>query len=492
MSFGALVRLIPTSESNWDFGMGDKVSGYIGGALENTFFKDHPNEAGWLNDSYIRNEDKIYFNAMPKDRRWSFYAALEHDSALETSSVDARGGKTSNDSNFGLERLHVTMALPAGLRLHAGWDIWTMDTYDAAAMVYGDDNPGFWITGDYDAVNLNIGYFKLCENDFQTSIATLNGNEDDDRDLYAGYLTYIPNPNHKIQTFYAYDRIRNISAKDFLAVLSSGTAGIVGDVPDTDSHHIGAYYVGKFGHLELFGEGVYQFGKAEQTGLATADFDIAAYALAFDAAFEFKGKLTGFPMKPHLGIMYTSGDDDPDDDTLGGYNGVVNAQRYSKHWGGENTIIGDTNFVLGSMLYGYLPELYGNGTPVFTGGLQNTSDLGSGRGDNPGMTLISLGLTVAPRQYLIFKTNANMFYWNEDFVVTNMVTGTGNTTVEGGYVGTEWDNELTFVTSKNTYIKAQASFFFPGQGIEDVTEALSGTKSDDMAMRIAAELIWNF
>ena len=203
--------------------------------------------------------------------------------------------------------------------------------------------------------------------------------------------------------------------------------------------------------------------------------------------------LTGFPVKPHIGVLYTSGDDDPNDDSLGGYNGVLNAQRFTSMWGGENTIIGDTNWIAGTALYGYLPEFFGNGTPVPTGGLQNFSGLGNGRGDNPGLTMVSIGLTTAPKPFLLYKSNVNMFHWNEDFEVANFVNpAAGYSTVEGGYVGTEWDNEMTLVMSKHTFIKAQASFFFPGDGIKDVIAAISGTESDETAMRLAAELIWNF
>jgi hypothetical protein len=256
--------------------------------------------------------------------------------------------------------------------------------------------------------------------------------------------------------------------------------------------------MGTLGPLDLFLEGTYQFGSADDTGLSaigeSEDYDISAYALAADVSFEFKGILTGFPLKPHLGIVYTSGDGDPNDDTLEGYNGIVNAQRFSQRWGGENTIIGDTNWVLGSVLYGYLPELYGNGTPVVTGGLSNFTGMGNGRGDNPGLTMVSLGVTVAPRPFLIYKTNVNYFRWNEDFEVANFVNPlAGYTQVESGYVGTEWDNELTLALSKNTFIKGQASAFFPGSGVRDVTRALSGgEESDDTAYRLAAELIWNF
>ena len=273
--------------------------------------------------------------------------------------------------------------------------------------------------------------------------------------------------------------------------------------------------MGKYGNLEIMGEGVYHYGRACDTGLYGQtlvgtdlpirynDFDIKAYAFAADMSYELNGALKSFySLKPHLGYLYTSGDDDATDSTLGGYNGVANAQRYSMRWGGENTIVGDTNFVFGSLLYGYVPEFYGNGTPVFSGGV--FANYGAGRGDNPGLSMLSAGITIAPKIFLSYKTNLNMFKWNEAFTVTSFVDTATNTRVSSGYVGSEWDNELTLALSRHHFIRAQASMFFPGAGIKDVTEALSastnlatgeripGEKCNEKARRLAMELIWNF
>lgn len=487
--------------------------------LANSFLKSHGNESGSVNDGYIRNETKIYFNAMPKDKKWSFYAALEFDRPIDTQAVDNRGGKLGDSSNFGLERLNVSIETLPGLRLHAGWDVWGVDAIESASMVYGDDNAGFWVTGLYDPIKFSIAWHKLEENDFQINTSELTGDNDNDRDLFAGWMDYELSEESKVRMFFAYDRIRSIKATDLLGAMASEAglgdyAGISGGKPDTDAYHIGAYYLGKVGILEIMTEGVYKFGEARETGLKGVnngihdiqydDFDIASYALAADLGFELKDMVDWMSFKPHIGIMYTSGDDDSTDDTLSGYSGVQNIQRYSRIWGGENTILADTNFVLGTPLYSYVPELYGNGTPVFVGGLQNMAGNGNGRGDNPGLTMISVGLTLRPVKYLIYKTNANIFTWNQDFYVSNMVepitlesmaTGTRvkPTKVEAGYVGTEWDNELLLALNQHMFIKTQASFFFPGSGINDVTAALSGgTESDEIATRIAAELIWNF
>ncbi len=473
MSFGGLVRIIPTSETNWDFGFAKKTG--------NDLFKWHVNESGYVKNGYVRTESRLYFNAIPKNRAWSFYAALEFDRALDTYTVDERGGKTDDHSDYGLERLHATMALPfGGLRLHAGWDVWGLDFGEAASIVYGDDNPGFWITGASGNVDFSVGYFKLGENNFQINPpAKLLANDftkglykPTDRDLYAGYLNYKFDKNKKLRVFYAYDKIRNVPIPS------------IGGTPETDSHHLGAYYVGKYGNFETMVEAVYQFGTADAKDTPLAkEYDIKAYALSADFSYDLKDTI-GFSFKPHLGIVFTSGDDDPSDDELNGYQGVENAERFSARWGGENTIIGDTNLILGTALYGYIPEFHGNGTPIMTGGLQNFAGVGNGRGDNPGLTMVSFGITAKPKKFLIYRTNVNYFMWNEDFSVNSQP-------VDSGTVGTEWDNELTLALSKNSFIKGQFSFFFPGDGVKDVTAAY-GKESDDTAMRLAMELIWNF
>jgi hypothetical protein len=486
MSFGGHARIIPTSETDWDFGMADKAkNGYLNGNLTSSFFKNHANESGWVNNEHIRTETRLTFNAIPQDEKWSFFAALEFDRPLDTATVDERGGKKDSTSDYGLERLHATMALPFNMRFHAGWDIWGLDHGYAAGLVYADDNPGLWVTGGDETMNWNVGYFKLDENNFQVSPTDLDDTEDSDRTLIAGYLAFAPSKEHKYQFFYGLDRIRNVTTKDLYGYLTS--TGI-GDAPKTDSHHIGMYYNGTIGKIKLFGEAVYQFGEAEGANLKYEDYDINAYALSGDIAVNLD---LGIKLTPHLGFIYTSGDDDPNDDKLEGYNGINNVQRFSGIFGGEHTILADTNLVFGSTLYGFLPEMHGNGTPVYTGGQPAFGALGAGRGDNPGMLMTSFGVSASPKPTLSFKSNINSFWWNEDIIVKNFVTPGTQTEVDGGYAGTEWDNIATLILSKNTFIQGQAAFLFPGEVIEDVTEAM-GAKADDTAIRLAAEFIWKF
>ncbi|MCP4345276.1 MAG: hypothetical protein GY795_07090 [Desulfobacterales bacterium] len=454
---------------------------------------------------------------MHKDTKLNLYAVLEYDN-------------DSGSDDFGLERINGSIELIPGLRLHGGWDAWEIDAIESASIVYGNDKPGLWLKGNFGSVAFSTAWLRLEENSYQNKEFYW---ETDlySRNLCAGWFDYRfdATDKDKIRLFYAYDRIRNIPSLDIAGSLASGAgladyAGIYGNngitgsyatKPETDTHTIGGYYLGSFGIVTLTAEGVYKSGSADNTGLRGVDngittilhddFRISSYALAADIEVELKDALGWHSFKPHMGIMYTSGDDNPDDDRLCGYTGVENANRYSGIWGSEYPVTGDTSIIMGTVRYGYLPEFHGNGTPVFTGGLQNFEGSGSGRGDNPGLTLYSFGITLSPNKYLIFRTNANIFFWNEDFYAANMVnpisiTSSGlkktrYTKVESGYAGTEWYNELTLSLSRHMFIRTHAAFFFPGNTAKEASAAFTGRTErigEETALRVTAELIWNF
>jgi hypothetical protein len=192
--------------------------------------------------------------------------------------------------------------------------------------------------------------------------------------------------------------------------------------------------------------------------------------------------------------MYTSGDDDPDDDNLEGYCAVANAQRFTPRFGGEDTIIGDQNTLLGTLVYGYVPELYGNqgGTQlsggVATGGIGNGQF--GGRGDNPGMTMIGGGITIEPKEFISYRTLFMWIEWNEDFAV-NTLDGLGDKQIDSGTAGQQWSNSLRVSLNKHVHIFGNATWFWPGEAVKDVTEAY-GNKSDKVAQRYAVVLMWRF
>jgi hypothetical protein len=320
---------------------------------------------------------------------------------------------------------------------------------------------------------------------------------DNDRDLYDAMLTYHINDDNEVRFMALYDVMKTRSTSNF---------GATNKGADVETYRVGVLYSGKLGIVEPEFEAVYQGGEANnielETGTAPAagdDFDIKAYALYGDVALNLTD-VFGFKVMPHIGFMYTSGDDDGDDDDLEGYCAVANAQRFTPRFGGEDTIIGDNNILLGTILYGYLPELYGSmgGSQqggVATGGLANGSV--GGRGDNPGMTMYGGGITIEPREYISYRTNFMWIEWNEDFTAASPTlnptpAGPQQVKIDSGTAGQQWSNTLRVSLSKNVHFFGNATLFWPGDTIKDVTEDVYGKKADDVAQRYAVALIWRF
>jgi hypothetical protein len=488
-SFGAQLRMIPTSENNWDFGLGT-INSPVYGTVN---YKRHSNESGQVAQNYIRTEARLYFTGEDKDKKWDLYTALEFDSVVDQTEVDNRG------RDYGLERLHGSVAIPGleQVRFHAGWDIYYMDAVDAGAgFIYGDDDPGLWLTGDFDSLEFQVGYHKKVDSNFASrdQVEYINDEagvkSDNDRDLYDAMLTYHVNDDNELRFMVSYDVMKTRST----VALSTNKGA------DVETYRLGVLYTGKLGIVEPEFEAVYQGGTADnielETGAAPAagdDFDIKAYALYGDVALNLTD-IVGFKVMPHVGFMYTSGDDDGTDDDLEGYCAVANAQRFTPRFGGEDTIIGDFNVLLGTVLYGYIPELYGSmggsqAGGVATGGLLNGSV--GGRGDNPGMTLYGGGITIEPKPFISYRTNFMWIEWNEDFVAASAATG-APVQIDSGTAGQQWSNSLRVSLNKNVHIFGNATFFWPGETIEDVTKDVYGKKADDVAQRYAVALIWRF
>jgi hypothetical protein len=87
--------------------------------------------------------------------------------------------------------------------------------------------------------------------------------------------------------------------------------------------------------------------------------------------------------------------------------------------------------------------------------------------------------------------------WNEDFrafsAVSAVAPGVPATVqIDSGTAGQQWSNSLRISLNKHVHIFGNATLFWPGETIEDVTEKVYGEKSDDVAQRYAIALIWKF
>ena len=492
-TFGAQVRLIPTTERNWDFG--------IARATGNAAFKAHANEGGIIKDSYIRTEDRLYFN-FAKGDVWDVYMALEFDSNFMQQRVDRARSTQGPFGDFGLERLNASLKLPAiGGRFNAGWDVYGVDT--ETGLIYTDDDPGFYLKGATGAFDWQAGFHKKVDGDYVVA-APVPAGSDNDRNIYTARINFKTGQASQIGLIYALDDL-NVRG----GLVSAATT------PNVANNRLSAIAKSTLGAFRLLGQGVYSFGKAEATGVTNASspdgsYDIRAFAFAGDIAYDLhKSWSLGTPVVPHFGFYYASGDKDPTDRRLGGYTAIVSIPRFGQIFGGENTFLYDGSAVAGSVLYGNLPELHGNQSPLLgVGGLT-----GTGRGDNPGLLQIGGGVTVGPWKSggffraATYRTNAYLLRWNRNFIPAatppaQLGAGTlgaytvGTALVTERTLGLEWDNELVLEVEKNTFLRLQASVLAPRSGGRAAAASLAGVANtgqfDKTAVRVAAEMLWNF
>lgn len=523
-TFGGQVRVIPTYERDWDFGI-ERKTGVTGQFLL------HLTEAGVVNKGYIRSEDRLYFT-FTKGELWEVYMALEFDDVLSSRTTDRVRDVQGTFGSFGLERVSASIKLPwIFSRFYAGWDIYAVDL-DGALLVYGDDDPGFRLTGGVANVDWQFGYHKKDEGN-----RTLQGirgtppnvvitGSDNERDILSARINYTPFKGTKVGLIYTWDRlgIRPTLIPVFLPP-PPGDPCAGPTCPEVNSHHIGPIVISTFGPFKFIGQYVHQFGEAKKTRITNpavtdinnANYDIDANAAFGDLAFDLS-PWTGFRLIPHVGAMWASGDGNPNDNNLGGYTGNTDGLRFTTAFGGENTILGDNNNVVGTNLYSFIPNLRGNqNSGLVTGGLVNNS-----RGDSPGVLLVGGGITVAPLVNLIYRTNAYFLRYDAKPCVNPTISAplgpvpdfpllTPPTpcdarvnTIGHKAIGVGWDNEVMLWLDKNMVVKGQFSFLFPGDAVRDITKALTttvttqgtlisvGKSVDATAIRLGLELLWNF
>jgi hypothetical protein len=537
-TFGAQVRVIPVYEQNWDFGISEtafgKANPIVGGNALGRIFLNHLNEAGVVCCGYIRSEDRLYFN-FAKGDLWDVYIALEFDDVLSSRTVDRAHLAQGDFDTFGLERLNASVKLPwIASRLHAGWDIYAVDS-DTVLLVYADDDPGVWLKGGVGSIDWQLGYHKKDEVNRARIApdvvagavvrnAVVNTSYDNDRDIYSARINFSPTKDIKLGLLYTYDHLAMrflLPTGDPCRLLPGPFAVIGNPCPKVDSHHIGPVVTASLAGFKFTGQYVHQFGEAGNTGITNAavtdinnaNYDIDAHAFLVDLAYDLT-PWAGFRLTPHVGVIYASGDDNPNDNRLAGYVGNVDGQRFTPIFGGENTILGDFNLVVGTNLYSFIPNLRGNQhAGLVTGGLLN-----NGRGDSPGLWLVGGGVTVAPLKNLVYRTNAYYLRYDERPCVNPAVVevpvltaplpcregplapGSPNSGfVNSKEIGVGWDNEVMVWLDKNMVVKGQFSFLFPGDAVRDITRITTrtaaspgGQAAEETAIRLALEFLWNF
>ncbi len=524
-TFGAQVRMIPTYEQDWDFGIANKTKAgatistacAAGGPTINVVgCLLHTNEAGTVNKSYIRGEERLYFN-FAKGDIWDVYFALEFDDVLSSRTGDRVRDVQGAFGSFGLEKLNASIKLPwIYSRFNTGWDNNGVDV-DLGALVYFDDDPGFYLKGGVANIGWYISYDKKTEANRVlqgirgTPANLVNTSSDNDRDIISARFDYTFAKDTQAGLIFAWNA-QHTAVQNF-----PNADPCLGPIcPKTDDYWISPFVKWSFAGFKLVAQYSHLWGDAKKTATTPTtaflvnpasgpqgNYEIDSNAVYADLSFDLT-PWTGFRFVPHIGGWWTQGDGNPNDNKLSGYAGVTDFQRFTSGFGGENTIMADGNTVYGSGLYGFLPILRGNQSSNLVIG--SGSSANTGRGDNPGILIIGGGITTEPIKNWVYRTNIMYLRYQENSCVTPVQNATTKVItcpnssagipqlIDAKDAGVEWDNEISWWLDKNMVAKGQFSFLFPGDGIRAISKAIAnnGTQPDETAIRLALELIWNF
>jgi hypothetical protein len=431
---------------------------------------------------------------------------------MSSRTADRSNQQQGDFGTFGIERLNASIKLPwIYSRFNAGWDVYTVDL-DAGSLVYTDDDPGFNIQGGIANIDWKFGYNKVVDSNRRIIFPAIAGTPsaitvnnvtntsyDNDRSIWSARVNYTLFKDTKIGLIYA------LNDQKVRGNFPTGDSCVAPTCQNVNANFISPIFVGSFAGFKIAAQYSYMWGSADKMGvdndLVTPgiqdNYDISSNAAFLDVAYDMT-PWAGFRLIPHVGILWTQGDDDPNDNKLKGYVGK-NFNRFTPSFGGENTILADTNPVIGTLLYSFIPDQRGNQNGVLgVGGLT-----GTGRGDNPGLLLVGGGLTVDPIKNWSYRTNVYYMWYDQNFCVANvnaagvcLPTSSGAPNqITSDEIGLAWDNEVSWWLDKNMVVKGQVSFLFPGDGTRQITRALAntaGVQPDETAIRLALELLWNF
>lgn len=394
-------------------------------------------------------------------------------------------GRSTENNAFHVERFWVDYKFPnSPLRARVGADLWTTDQ----AGLLGDDDPRFALFLEFGPKKETQIYAAAV---IQSESARLGLQNDNDFTYFTFGGSHKFGP-HKVALDIAYFRDR-FSGESTKEVRNTDT-DLTNDLADSqqfDTVMVSPSYSGTIGPIRALAQFSLAAGSAkgnQPVGGTQPDFDVWAWAVVA----HIEANLLNGVLKPFIGIIYGSGDDDATDDTLGGFNtlpqneitlltgnghmGYLTTSPSVDPWGPAAP--GRAGFAGGNLFR----HTTGN---VFSDRLGNTAHAGiSTAYSNPGTLLIPVGVHIAP----IKGHQVSLWY---------MYVGMTDSTVLEAVAppGTRIDNslyhelDLSYTWAPNTHfdVRLSGAALIPADGVKDIAEASTTTgcpcRGDDVALR---------
>jgi hypothetical protein len=391
----------------------------------------------------------------------------------------------SNENNgFHIERYWIDYAFPqTPLRIRVGADLWDTDQ----AGLLADDDPRFALfleLGQNKEIQLYAAYVM------QNESARLGLQNDNDFNYYTFGVSYSFKP-HKVALDVAYFRDRY-----------SGNSEMGGNVGQTfDTFLISPSYTGTLGPVRALAQFSALVGSAEGNnftdcditpGFQRCEYDVFAWAVVA----HMEANLLGGVIRPFLGLIWGSGDDDPRDDKLEGFttlpqgeitlltgNGHMEYLTTSMTVDGQGIAV-PARAPLNGSTNGQLFR-HSTGNP-FSNTIGNATHPGIVASySNPGTLLIPAGLHITP----LIGHRITLFYLY--VALTDVSTLRADPVIAGRDIDDTLYHQIggayTWTLNRHFDIRLSGNVFIPADGVKDIaaTQTCNGGRpcqGEDLAL----------
>jgi hypothetical protein len=377
-------------------------------------------------------------------------------------------GAVTEDESTNLERAWLQYTFEGTpVRILVGADLWRSDQ----AGMLSDDDPRFALYLDLPG-DLEIGAWAVL----QTSSLRLGRTNDHDFWYYVFHAAYKGAKPMVLGLDVAYFRDRStVSAATGGGGGAPQGAAFVGQ--KTDSVLVMPSFSGNFGVLNVLLQPMLLFGSADGGLVAGSQPDYDIFAWGGVAAVEVNLGV----VRPFLGVVIGSGDDDPDDGDLNGF-ATLPQREITILSGNPLFSVMDTTVAFGSrdVVTPAANNAVGGGGALF-GGQEFSHTVGNPLNDrianfmhpglnitysNPGTLLIPVGVKIAPATgHEIALAYLHRRMMQSSIVDIGLGTEVANMLYHEGWLQWQW------TLSRHFDIRLHGSVLIPGAGVKDIAKA---------------------
>lgn len=321
---------------------------------------------------------------------------------------------------------------------------------DFRGFIFNDVSDGVRLSGNFEANRLqyNLALFNQVEKDTNSELNELNWRDQQvlianlfiQDFIWLGYTT-------QFSFHWNHDRSDDRYDENGFQVRPD----LIGSVTlqELDAYYLGWASDGHIGRLNVSHALYSAFGTAKDNALAGRDVDIAAYLGALELSVDVDW------LRPKISFLYASGDEDPEDDTGGGFDGIFDNPVFA---GGPSSFFQQSGFGIFGVRLTSPRSLYND--------LSASKAEGQANFVNPGTMILNAGFDAELTPKLRASFNANSIH----FADTSSLELFLNQNDIDEHLGDELNLVLQYrpLLNNNIIISVGGSLFYPAEGFDDI------------------------